>query len=237
MPKKFLTIKLIKMSKVSCVICAYNEEERIANVLSVVVKHKDIDEIIVVDDGSKDKTVEVVKKFPTARLISLPVNKGKSFALAIGVSFAEGKIIMLLDADLVGLSENNISQLIEPVIYGQADMSISLRENSLLIYKMIGLDFVSGERVFYKDFLSKSLEEIKTLKSYEVEVFMNKIIIKKKLRLKIVKWNNVISLRKSAKVGLWKGILGEITMILQILKSVSLFEIVRQNYKMLRLSK
>lgn len=43
-------------NKVTCIIPAYNEERRIGQVLDVIVKHPGINEIIVVNDGSKDKT-------------------------------------------------------------------------------------------------------------------------------------------------------------------------------------
>ena len=53
------------MKKISCIIPAHNEEEGIGNVLSVVTPllGKYLHEIIVVDDGSKDDTNNIVKKF------------------------------------------------------------------------------------------------------------------------------------------------------------------------------
>ena len=50
-------------NKVSCIIPAYNEESRIANVLKVVENHPILDEVIVINDGSTDKTADVIRRF------------------------------------------------------------------------------------------------------------------------------------------------------------------------------
>ncbi|MDZ4216753.1 MAG: glycosyltransferase family 2 protein, partial [Candidatus Gracilibacteria bacterium] len=62
-----------------------------------------------------------------------------------GFQSAKNELIMTIDSDLVGLSKKAVGELIEPVRNGLADISISLRSNSLLLFKLLGLDFVSGE--------------------------------------------------------------------------------------------
>ena len=57
---------------------------------------------------------------------------------------------MCLDADLKHLTAANITELAEPVLSEHFDMSISVRKNSFAIYRWLGLDFVSGERVIPK---------------------------------------------------------------------------------------
>src|SRR5208282_4684688 len=74
--------------RISCIICAFNEAPRIAAVLAVASEHPLLYEVIVVDDGSTDSTTEIVKLFPSVKLISYPVNRGKSFAMATGVATA-----------------------------------------------------------------------------------------------------------------------------------------------------
>ena len=141
------------MKKISCIIPAYNEGKRIASVLDIVIGHPLISEVIVVDDGSSDDTRDVVARYSSIKLIALEKNGGKSAAIVEGVRQAENELILFLDADLSGLSANALSSLIEPVQSGKADVSISLRHNSPLQWRLMGLDYISGERVFSKNFL------------------------------------------------------------------------------------
>lgn len=115
---------------VAAIIPAYNEGGRIHNVLSVLGKIARLGEIIVVDDGSKDRTQEVVKKAietdKRVRLISHPVNLGKGQAIFSGWEATQASHLLLLDADLMGLREQHVSDLMQPVLDGQADMSVGL---------------------------------------------------------------------------------------------------------------
>jgi glycosyltransferase involved in cell wall biosynthesis len=86
----------------SCTICAYNEAPRIADVLSVARAHRLLHELIVVDDGSTDGTADIVRSFPSVRLISYPENRGKSQAFAEGLRVAKNDYIMYLDVGLTG---------------------------------------------------------------------------------------------------------------------------------------
>ena len=108
----------ILRKKVSAIICVYNEETTICNVIKSVSKTTLINEIIIVNDGSTDKTDEILKdlkkQFPF-RYIVLQENKGKGYAMATGVENAQGEIIVFVDADLSNLSENHINKLIEPL--------------------------------------------------------------------------------------------------------------------------
>ncbi len=221
--------------KISCIICAYNEEPRIASVLAIVEDHPLIHEVIVVDDGSLDKTAEIVSRHPRVHLISYKQNRGKSYAMTVGVSQASGDLLVFLDADLVGLNADDVSALIEPVRSGIAEVSISLRKNSLLIYKLLGLDFVSGERVFPAVFLLPHLTAIASLPGFGLEVYTNRIIIEQKLRVRVVPWNHVINIRKTTKIGFWRGWMSELSMIRHVLSVASVGEIISQNYWLLRL--
>jgi glycosyltransferase involved in cell wall biosynthesis len=217
--------------KVSCIIPAYNEEHRVANVIRAVRGHDLIDEIIVVNDGSTDGTRQVLEKEEGIRLISYEKNLGKSSAVMIALKEARNEIVMMVDSDLVGISHQNITDLITPVLNSTVDMTITMRENSLGLYKALGIDFVSGERVFYKKII-KDLDTVGTLKSYALEAFLNNIVIRDGLRLKVVYWNNVHLILKQEKIGWWKGTAGDMRMIGQIISTVGLVEIVSQLFKM-----
>lgn len=231
-------LKLLKqktMSKVSCVIAAYNEGPRIENVLRAVVGHPLVDEIIVVDDGSTDNTSAVVKTFNDVRLLVQPKNQGKSRAVYRGISEAQSEFIFLLDADLVGLTAEAITQLLEPVLEGKSEVSISLRGKTVKLWLAIGLDYISGERVFPKKILEGQLDKITTITGFGLEVFLNQLIIKNHCRIKVIFWPNVESPHKHTKYGLWRGIKGEVVMIGDIFKTVSVFGPIYQIIKMLKL--
>ena len=115
------------MKKVSCIIAAYNESERIGGVLDAIENHPLIEEVIVIDDGSKDNTSEIVSKRKGVKLITLTKNRGKSFAVVTGIRESKHDHLFMLDADLVGLSADDVTRLIQPILNGEADISISLR--------------------------------------------------------------------------------------------------------------
>jgi hypothetical protein len=221
--------------RISCIICAYNEAPRIAAVLAAASAHPLLNEVIVVNDGSTDNTAEIVKCFTSVKLISYPVNRGKSFAVASGVAAAQNDVLMLLDADLTGLAAEHITALAAPVLSGEADVSLSLRQNSLLIFRAIGLDFVSGERVIRKEILSEVLEEIHGLPRFGIEVFMNRQIIARQLSIAVTHWPRVAQSRKTEKLGFWKGIRAEWRMIADLLQVAYPLMLISQTYHLLSL--
>ncbi len=117
----------------SIVIPAYNEQWRLPTTLIDIIDFIDenkIDaEVIVVDDGSKDETCEVVRKFerirPCLRLLRIPKNTGKGHAVRSGVLNAYGKIVLFTDAD----GSTPISELrrLKQAIDNGADIAIGSR--------------------------------------------------------------------------------------------------------------
>ncbi len=107
--------------RISIIIPAHNEAERIGATVRSVIKFAE--EIIVVDDGSKDETALEAKR-AGARVLRLRRNMGKGFALLAGFAVSKGEILLLLDADL-GCSAKESFPLLIPILKGEADMTIA----------------------------------------------------------------------------------------------------------------
>lgn len=213
---------------ISCVIPAWNEASRIAGVLRAAAGHPDLAEVIVVDDCSTDGTAEVVERFPGVRLLRQSVNGGKSRAVVRGAKEAKGTHLMFLDADLQGLSPEAVHRLAAPVLRGAADVSISLRGNAPGLWRAIGLDYISGERVFPRERFVEHVEEILALPRFGLEVWMNEGWLADKARIAVVPWDEVASPYKYAKMGWWRGLMGDAKMMRDIFRTVSPFEALRQ---------
>lgn len=112
---------------VSAIVPAFNEEDRIAGVLDSLRSVELIDEIIVVDDGSADRTAEIVSRFEDVRLLRLPANQGKGRALDAGVKACAGSVLFFCDADLDGLEPAVVREIIEPVLRGEYAMFVGAR--------------------------------------------------------------------------------------------------------------
>jgi glycosyltransferase involved in cell wall biosynthesis len=221
-------------SNISCIIPAYNEGRRVLSVINAVLGHENVDEVIVVNDGSSDDTEFVLKEVKGIELISYSQNRGKSHAVMMGFKKAKNNLVIMLDADLVGLDGDSITALIKPVLENKADISISLRKNSLPLYKLLGLDFVSGERVFDKNII-ENLDMLDKLRGFELESFLNKIIIHKKMRIKVVKWDKVGITRKSGKVGFLRGAIRDFKMTMEIIYFLGVTGLIRQIVSMISL--
>ncbi|MGN7611596.1 glycosyltransferase family 2 protein [Magnetococcales bacterium HHB-1] len=96
--------KMIDSSQgISFIVPAYNEElgihETLTHLEETLKKLPIPSEIIVVDDGSKDKTAEIVRTFPNVTLIAHPINIGYGNALKTGVSHARFERIGMIDGD------------------------------------------------------------------------------------------------------------------------------------------
>jgi len=119
------------MPTISVIIPAYNEEASILKVLQAVDQQRNDGftlEVIVVDDGSRDRTVEIAKSCPQlySKLIELSPNGGKGKAVKAGLAQASGDFVLIQDADLE-YDPADYPHLFAPVLKRDADVVIGSR--------------------------------------------------------------------------------------------------------------
>jgi glycosyltransferase involved in cell wall biosynthesis len=116
------------MTKLTCLVPAYNEEESLPRLWEklgpILARYQDW-ELIVVNDGSTDKTEQIVKELsgrePRIKLITFRKNRGKSAVLTAGFKAATGDRVVTLDADLQDDPEE-IPRMLELLDTAPADM-------------------------------------------------------------------------------------------------------------------
>jgi glycosyltransferase involved in cell wall biosynthesis len=114
----------MKEPLVSAVIPTYNEENVIADCIQTLLSQSYQKlEIIIVDDGSKDKTRGIVKQFPVVKLIP-GKHKGPGFSRNLGAKHAKGEILIFVDADMT-FDKDYIKYLVKPIL---KDNSIGTEE-------------------------------------------------------------------------------------------------------------
>ncbi len=157
--------------KVSCIIPAHNEAKTIVGVVEACLKTEKIGEVIVVNDGSSDKTLDKLQPFAQKiKIINLSENQGKGYAVSMGIEKAKYPFLLFLDADLLNLSPHHLYSLVNPVLENKADVTIGVLVTPFNYY-YASWPF-SGQRCLRKKDVLKLLKKMKKTK-YGLEVFLN----------------------------------------------------------------
>lgn len=157
---------------VSVIIPALNEAETIGTKIGEVIGHPDVREVIVVDDGSDDRTAELAAA-AGARVIALTENGGKASALEAGVAAAVSELLLFMDADVTGYDHALLSRIIDPVKAGRYEMFVGIRarrtywlNRALRFFPIIG-----GERALTRELWASIPKSHK--QGFRIEVAMN----------------------------------------------------------------
>jgi glycosyltransferase involved in cell wall biosynthesis len=174
--------------KTSIIICTYNEEKTISDVLIGCCKLNPDCEIIVVDDGSTDNTENILNELTRGysfRYERFEKNMGKSRAMAHGAEISENDIILFFDADVSNIVKDHFDELLKPIIDNTADMVLGQPSETLIDYHINPFRALTGERALLKNDIIPVLNEIRDIR-FGVETFLNLYYQAKGKRIKYV---------------------------------------------------
>lgn len=205
--------------RVAAIVPAYNEEQTIGPVIEALLECRRVEEIIVVSDGSDDRTAEVARRYPV-KVLELEQNVGKGGAMKAGVNETNCEVLLFVDADLVGLHTEHIEALLEPVLSGRTAMSIGVfsegRRSTDLAQKLAPA--LSGQRAVRKDLFDQvpNLEH----SGYGVEIALTQYAERHNVEIVRVPLPTVSQVMKEEKRGLVEGMRARLKMYWEIVRSL-----------------
>lgn len=202
--------------KATAIVPAYNEGPRIGSILEILSSNSLIDQVIVVDDGSSDDTAERVEQYHV-QYVRNDENRGKGFSMNRGVELASNDIIFFCDADITGLSHGIVEEIIRPVIHGEIDMFIGMRNRKwYAVHRIISfVPLLGGERALKKSLWQQVPDHYKHCFRIETALNFYALYYGSGFRYKVFK--QLSQVIKEHKYGLWDGLRQRCSMIGQIL--------------------
>lgn len=172
------------MGTCTCIIPFYNEETRILSVLSELLKVKEFDEIILVNDGSADNWWNIVKNYiedlKHVKLIEYPHNHWKSYAVKQWLSQVKTEYVFFFDADLQWVKKDEVEFVIKS-LYSHPEIDV------WILRRIYTKRFV---RIFMTDLLLSWQRMLKTddankifawrMSGYQMEIAINTYMYKNK---------------------------------------------------------
>ncbi len=197
------------------VIPAYNEAANVARVVGVA-RAAALGPVLVVDDGSHDGTAELAR-YAGADVLSLRPNRGKGGAVVAGAAHLSAEVVVLLDADLLGLTPQHVRSLAAPVQAGTAEMTRGIFSGGRwrtttaqrLTPQLNGQRGVSREKLLEVKGLAES--------RYGIEVAITEHARRNRWRVAEVPLPGVSQVMKEEKRGFWVGFGVRLKMYAEIL--------------------
>lgn len=202
---------------IAAVVPAFNEEKSIRRTIHAIRSIPELDEFIVVSDGSEDRTAEIVLEETGVDLVDLKQNVGKGGALRAGLNAAKSNVILLLDADLIGFTREHAALLLNPVLEGKAKTTCGVfREGRVATdLAQVIAPMLSGQRVFLRDVLDGApIEDTR----YGVEIAINRHFEENKIDIHYVDLYNLGQQMKEEKFGFMRGMAARAGMYYDVVK-------------------
>jgi hypothetical protein len=210
---------------IAAILPTYNEEINVAGVLEVLHATSILDEVILVDDGSSDRTVEILLQAASMdqrfKVIQQETNCGKGQAIFSGWAATSAPILLLLDADLKNLTPYHIQTLLDPIINHHADMTLGLFRGGHFSTDASHwvTPFLTGQRGLRAELLKYVSREASAGYGFEVALTMS--AHQKGYRKRVVPLKGVWHPRSEMRTerGFWFGIYWKVRMYGQIIRA------------------
>ena len=163
------------MDDLTIIICTFNEERTICDVVKACRLYNKRSEIIVVDDGSQDNTELLLRNLNKSirfNYIKLAENRGKSYAMTVGIENAGNDVLLFFDADSIGIRKEHFHTMLLPVIENKADMVLGHTAAAIANVKLTPFKSFTGERVLHKKDILPILDEIRNIR-FGIETYIN----------------------------------------------------------------
>ncbi len=216
---------------VGLIIPAFEEEPRMDPVVRCAVDSGLFSKIAVVDDGSRDQTLEVARDYPV-HTIQHPRNLGKGAALQTGFDYLEDQdIVLLLDADLVGVTAGHLESLIKPLCDAPSlGMTVArfIEGRYAVDLQQKWFAILNGQRALSRE-LIRRLPNL-AWSRFGVEVLMTRFARDLGVPGIQVMWPAVTHYTKEEKFGPVMGFYARMKMYVEVLKAQALYPLQRGRY-------
>lgn len=211
---------------IAAIVAAYNEEPTIGQIVQTLVASRFFCDVIVISDGSTDRTAEIARASGASLVHQFPWRHGKGAAMMHGVTHTDAPILFFLDADLQGLNIEHLKKILDPVRSGALAMCVGIRDRGWFGMKLAGFfPLIGGERAMMRSVFENVPDAY--LQGFMVESALNYYCRSHALPYGTVELPGLHIRRKMQKVGFWKGLIEYVQMGYQIGKAMVVVRLAR----------
>lgn len=194
---------------VDVVMPARDEATTVASNVAAAAGCRFVREVIVVDDGSRDGTGRLAAA-AGARVLRRDPGGSKAHAMDDGVRASDATHILFVDADCTGLTSAHLDAICEPVLAGEAEMSLGAFDYGPMSWLVLVLPPLSGERIIPRWVWDAIPPE--RLDGYTIESRIDQVIAEGRHRTRVRRMRGVFHRTKRDKLGRFAGYRGTVRM-------------------------
>lgn len=216
-------------ARAAAVVPAFNEERTVGGIVRTLKAARGVDEVIVVDDGSSDRTADEARAAGADQVLRLTDNIGKGGALRRGVRATSAGVLFFCDADFLGLTPAHVERLLQPVREGRLAMCAGLRDRGPLLASLTArLPRISGERALRREVFEGVPPRF--LRRFLIEIALEYYCEVNRLPCGAIPTVGITHVRKMQKVGFLRGLAAYLAMIRDIAEAFILVRLAKKEF-------